>query len=149
MSGIAPGRLIGVDYGLRRVGIAVTDPERGMAFARPALQRKVGQAVKALVEELAALAKAEDAAGFVVGLPLALDGSDTETTRQVRNFARKLASTSGVPVELADERLTSTEAGAMLREAGLSARKAKNRLDSQAAVLILETYLAQHGTATP
>lgn len=134
-------RVLGIDYGQVRVGLALTDPEGRMAFPRPALARTSRDA---LFAELLALAEAEGVGAIVVGLPLALDGTDSLTTRQARNFAESLARRVAVPVHLMDERLSSAEAEARLKEAGLCSRKMKSRLDSQAAVLILESWIARN-----
>lgn len=132
-------KLLAVDYGLKRVGLAVS-PDGSMAFPRPALAR---QSDKQLADDLAALAIQESAQAFILGLPLALDGSETPRSAQVRALARKLQGRTGLAVHLVDERLSSAEAEARLREAGVSARKQKDKVDSQAAVIILESYLRQ------
>lgn len=132
-------RTLGIDFGLKRVGLALTDPDGVMAFPRPALERTTRDR---LFADLLALIEAEDVGRVVVGLPLALDGSDTETTRQARNFAESLGRRTPLPIELVDERLTSAEAEELLKEAGLCGKKRKARLDSQAAVIILEAWLA-------
>ena len=135
-------RVLGVDFGLKRVGLAVCDPAGILASPLPALQRTTRDAMFA---ELTALVAAEKVEAVVVGLPLALDGSDTETTRQARNFAQSLQRRLTIPVHLEDERLTSAAAEEELKEAGLCARKRKQALDSQAAVQILRTWLDQAG----
>lgn len=132
-------RTLGIDFGLRRVGLAVTDPDGMMAFPRPALERTTKDR---LFDDLLALIEADRIDRIVVGLPLALDGSDTETTRQARNFAERLGRRTPLPIEFMDERLTSAEAEGLLKEAGLCGKKRKTRLDSQAAVIILEAWLA-------
>lgn len=131
-------RLLGIDYGLKRVGLALADEGSGMAFPRPVIERT---STDALVAEIGRMAVEESIGAVVLGLPLALDGQDTDMTRQVRNLAKKIKAKTGLPVHLVDERLTSAEAQARLREAGISARKMKERLDSGAAVLILQAYL--------
>jgi putative Holliday junction resolvase len=132
-------RTLGIDFGLKRVGLAVTDPDGMMAFPRPALERTTKDR---LFADLLALIEADRIERIVVGLPLALDGSDTETTRQARNFAERLGRRTPLPIEFMDERLTSAEAEGLLKEAGLCGKKRKTRLDSQAAVIILEAWLA-------
>ncbi|MDR3640730.1 MAG: Holliday junction resolvase RuvX [Humidesulfovibrio sp.] len=134
-------RVLGIDYGQVRIGLAMTDPEGRMAFARPALKRTTRDA---LFAALAALVEAEGVEAVVVGLPLTLDGEDSLTTRQARNFAESLARRITAPVHLMDERLSSAAAQAQLKEAGLCSRKMKSRLDSQAAVQILETWIGQN-----
>jgi putative holliday junction resolvase len=134
-------RVLGIDYGQVRVGVAITDPEGRMAFPRSAIVRTTRDA---LFAALAALIEAEAVEAVVVGLPLTLDGEDSLTTRQVRNFAESLARRITAPVHLMDERLSSAAAQAQLKEAGLCSRKMKSRLDSQAAVQILETWIGQN-----
>lgn len=133
-------RLLGIDYGLKRVGLAVGDDGSGMAFPRPAIERT---SADALVTEIGRMAAEESIGAVVLGLPLAMDGQDTDMTRQVRNLAKKIKAKTGLPVHLVDERLTSAEAQARLGEAGVSSRKMRGRLDSGAAAIILETYLGQ------
>jgi len=134
-------RVLGIDYGQVRVGVAITDPEGRMAFPRAAIVRTTRDA---LFAALAALIESEAVEAVVVGLPLTLDGEDSLTTRQVRNFAESLARRITAPVHLMDERLSSAAAQAQLKEAGLCSRKMKSRLDSQAAVQILETWIGQN-----
>jgi len=134
-------RVLGIDYGQVRVGLALTDPGGRMAFPRPALTRTTRDG---LFEALKALIEAEGVEAVVVGLPLTMDGGDSLTTRQTRNFAESLARRITAPVHLMDERLSSAAADAQLKEAGLCSRKRKVRLDSQAAVQILETWIAQN-----
>lgn len=133
-------RLLGIDYGLKRVGLAVADNSSSLAFPRPVLERTSNDA---LVAEIGRMATAEGIQAIVLGLPLALDGQDTDMARQVRNLAKRITAKTGLPVHLVDERLTSSEAQARLREAGVASRKMKGRLDSGAAVLILEAYLGR------
>jgi putative Holliday junction resolvase len=135
-------RTLGIDFGLKRVGLAISDPEGRMAFARPAIVRDERGGRDALFAELVRMVAEERVEAVVVGLPLTLEGEESLTTRQARNFAESLARRVPVPVHLEDERLSSAAAEEQLKEAGLCSRKSKNRLDSQAAVLILESWLA-------
>lgn len=137
-------RLLGLDYGRRRVGVALSNPEGSMAFPRPAL---VGLSRPQLLAKVTELARAEGASAVVLGLPLLLDGQDSDTTREVRALARELEAASGLAVHLMDERLTSLEAEAMLRQAGVRAKDMRGKVDSQAAVLILEAFLEQRRPA--
>lgn len=132
-------RVLGIDYGQVRVGLALTDPEGRMAFPRPALARTTRDG---LFEALLRMVEEERVEAIVVGLPLTLDGGDSLTTRQARNFAESLARRTAAPVHLMDERLSSAAAESQLKEAGLCSRKRKGHLDSQAAVQILESWIA-------
>lgn len=136
-------RVLGIDFGTRRVGLAISDPEGRMAFPRPAIERKEGASRDALFAALVRLIEEERVQAVVIGLPLTLEGDDSLTTRQARNFAESLGRRVTIPIHLADERFSSAAAEAELKEAGLCSRKRKTHLDSQAAVLILETWLAQ------
>ena len=133
---------LGIDFGTKRVGLAISDPDGRLAFPRPAIERTERSTREALFEALVGLIKAEGVAEVVVGLPLTLEGGESLTTRQARNFAESLARRVSCPVQLMDERLSSVAAEEQLKEAGLCSRKRKERLDSQAAVQILESWLA-------
>jgi putative Holliday junction resolvase len=127
------GRVIGVDHGLRRVGLAVGDDETGMAFPRAVVSaRGAAQAVSSL-------AAAEGTDRVVVGLPLNMDGTEGPQAAAAREFGRELADI-GLRVVFADERLTTWEAAERARNA--NRRPGPNTIDSAAAALILEQYLA-------
>jgi putative Holliday junction resolvase len=137
-------RLLGIDFGLKRIGLAITDAEARMAFPLKTVERTTREAA---FEEILDVIRDEDVAKVVVGLPLDLEGEATLSTRQAVNFARSLERRTDIPVAFADERLTSAEAEERLHEAGVSGKRLKNALDSQAAVLILESYIEHGGTA--
>lgn len=134
-------RTLGIDFGTKRVGLAITDPEGRMAFARKSIERTTRDG---LFEAIMAIVEAESVQAVVVGLPLTLEGDDSLTTRQARNFAESLGRRVTCPIHLVDERLSSCAAEEQLKEAGLCSRKRKERLDSQAAVQILEAWIAQN-----
>lgn len=130
-------RLIGLDHGSRRIGVAVGDTETGMAFARPAIIRRN------LVADLAAIRAvvgADAAETVVIGLPLATDGSEGAQAASARRFGEQLAA-AGMLVAYEDERLSSWQAGERLAEAGRAPRRASGELDSAAARVILQQYL--------
>ncbi|WP_461210343.1 Holliday junction resolvase RuvX [Desulfocurvus sp. DL9XJH121] len=134
-------RILGIDFGLKRVGLALTDGLGTMAFPHATLTRTTRDA---LFEEILRVIEAEGVEEIVVGLPLLLDGGDSLTTRQARNFAASLARRTDRPVVLVDERLSSEAAEQDLLQAGMGRRaKRKEVLDQQAAVRILETRLQQ------
>jgi putative Holliday junction resolvase len=136
-------KYLGIDYGQRRTGIAVSDPSGIMAFPRRTI-RMSGR--EAFFAELLALAEEEGAGAFVVGLPLRRDGSDSETTRQVRNMAESLSRRSSLPVHLVEETLTSWDAERLLRGAGKKGKALRALKDQAAAVAILETFLRRIGS---
>ncbi|MCS7042619.1 MAG: Holliday junction resolvase RuvX [Bryobacteraceae bacterium] len=142
------GRILALDIGQRRIGLAIA-VEGSAAHGLAALSRR------SAAEDIARLKRIAEERGvqrFVVGLPLNMDGSESEMTRRVRAFAERLARETGIEVAYQDERLTSFEAEQRLRERGMSLRKmleAKRRgaVDELAAVLILEDYLRRAGGA--
>ncbi len=130
-------RIIALDHGSRRIGVAVGDTETGMAFARPALLRRN------LVTDLAAIGRlvAADAVQMiVVGLPLNMDGTEGEQAAAARSFGEQVAQ-NGIGVVYEDERLSSWEAGERLSEVGRRPRREGGELDSAAARVILQQYL--------
>ncbi len=134
-------RLLGVDHGRRRIGIAVADSETSVAFARPAVLRSGAAGVAAVV----ALARDERAQLVVVGLPRNMDGSEGPQAAVARAFGDALVA-AGLPVTYVDERLTSWEAAQRLGSAAHRRSRASGELDSAAARLILQDYL-DAGTA--
>ena len=132
------GRLLGIDYGTKRVGIAVSDPDRRLAVPWGAVRRRDD---RSLVRQLVALAEREGVTGFVVGEPRHLDGRLGDAARRVRRFAARLGETSGLPVELIDESLTSVEAEARLRRAGTDPADEPERIDAVAAQILLQEAL--------
>ncbi|WP_243439723.1 Holliday junction resolvase RuvX [Fundidesulfovibrio soli] len=132
-------RTLGVDYGLKRVGLAVTDPNGSMAFPLETIQR---EGRDELFARLVSLVERECVERVVVGWPAPAEGRDSLTARQTVNFARSLARRVAVPVLLMDETLSSESAMDDLRQAGVKPSKRKAVLDQRAAVLILESFLA-------
>lgn len=134
-------RILAVDYGERRVGLALSDPSAIIASPLPTLKRRKGK--RPPVAPIARLVEEHGAEEIVVGLPLTLDGADSDWTREVREFARALAARTGLPVALQDERMTSVEAERAVRSIGLPKKKReeKGRVDAAAAMLILQAHL--------
>lgn len=134
-------RILGVDYGERRVGLAVSDPTGTIAQPLETLKRRRGK--RPPVAPIARLATEYDAVAIVLGLPLTPEGEDSDWTREVRAFAAALAERTGLAVALQDERMTSARAERAVRSLGLPRRKReeKERVDAAAAVLILQAYL--------
>ena len=131
-------RIVGLDHGSRRIGVAVADSETGLAFARPAIQfRSAAQATSAVAD----LVASEHASLVVVGLPYRMDGSEGEQAAAAREFGERLASI-GLAVAYQDERLTTWQATEQLVTAGGNARdRARGHVDSAAARVILQEYL--------
>jgi len=136
-----PGRILGVDYGTRRIGLAVSDSEGQIAFPEGTLERRNARRD---LESLCALVKEKGVVAIVVGLPLHMDGRRGPEAEAAEAFARRLGQATGLPVEMLDERWTTQEADRALRESGLTGRKGKKKrqvIDAVAATLLLRTYL--------
>ena len=133
-------RILAVDLGMARVGLALSDPEGRMAFPLATLARTTRER---LFADLLAVIEREGVERVVVGLPLCLDGTDSESTRRARNFAASLARRTAVPVLLEDERLSTEAALDDLRAAGVRGKRVRAAVDQQAAVRILSTHLAR------
>jgi putative Holliday junction resolvase len=137
-------RIVGLDVGERRIGVAVSDVTR--TLARPlGVLRPAGldvDAVRLSADEIGRLAREEDGvASIVVGLPRRLDGTPNDMTRRVEQFARQLEARTALPVTLQDERLSSREAESRLALREKDWRARKQRLDAAAAAVILQDYL--------
>jgi putative Holliday junction resolvase len=129
-----------VDWGARRIGLAVSDPLGVIASPLPTLEiRGEAQAVARVADTIREL----EADAVVVGLPLTLSGERGESAEAAERFAARLGEASGVPVSLYDERLTSALAERRLRETGTRTRGRKGRVDQGAAVALLEGWLAR------
>jgi putative Holliday junction resolvase len=133
-------RVIGLDHGTRRIGVAVGDTETGMAFPREAIRHRGAAGAAESVRELAA---DEDAALVVLGLPRAEDGGEGEQAAIVRAFGARLEEL-GLRVTYEDERLSSWAASEALENGGRRAPRQSGALDSAAARLILQQYLDAH-----
>lgn len=134
-------RIIGIDYGERRIGIAISDPTATIAQPLTVLRRRAGK--RPPVQAIADLAAEHGAQHIVVGLPLTLAGDESDWTREVRAFGQKLADRTGTGVSFADERMTSVVAERAVRALGLKRREReqKERVDAAAAVIILQAHL--------
>jgi putative Holliday junction resolvase len=132
------GRVLGVDLGAKRIGLALSDPDRIIASS---LGHVVCRGNRQDVEVLAALVAEREVAEVVVGLPLHLSGEESPGSRRARSFAQKLAERLSLPVHLIDESLTTAEAEDILVEADVSRRKRRQVVDGMAAAIILRAWL--------
>lgn len=132
------GRILGVDWGAVRTGIAVSDEERAFVFTRPAIV--MARRGENAAPEIARIAMDENVVGIVVGLPLHGDGTESETTASVRRMATDLCSCTDLPIAFIDENLTSLAAQENLGK--LPRNQMKQKLDSAAARIILENAIA-------
>lgn len=141
------GTVLGFDFGLARIGVAVGETTLGVAHPLTAI---VGEANAARFAAIAALIREWQPTLLVVGLPRRMDGSEHEMSARCRRFAHQLEGRFRLPVVLVDERLSSSEAEALLRESGQRGRdfrENKALLDQVAAQRILQSYFDQHATA--
>jgi len=134
----APGRIAGIDFGTVRLGIALSDPGRSIASPYENYVRRTEQLD---AQRLRRLVAEEDVTLFVVGLPLHLDGGESEKSLEARRFGQWLGDATGVPVEFFDERFTSVEAEQLLLEARMTSKRRKKRTDMLAAQIMLSAYL--------
>ncbi len=134
------GRLLALDLGTKRVGVAVCDELQLTTQPLPPLKRT---SWKELLRQISDLRHSFDAQGVVIGLPLNLDGTEGDAARESRRIARNLALSLAVPVHLQDERLTSRAAEESLRDAGVDGVELTARLDSEAAALILRDFITR------
>ena len=133
------GRLLGLDLGSRRIGVAVTDHSQVVATGVEALPRSGDRrgdhaAVARLVEEY-------EAVGVVVGVPLSLSGAEGPAAKYVLEEVSELRSTLNVEIATVDERLTTVAASGALRAAGRSSRRQRDVIDQTAAAMILQSYV--------
>lgn len=142
-------KIVAVDYGLARAGLAAGDDELGFAWPLATLSLDGFKNRKEHLQAIADRVAAEGAGLCVLGLPLLDDGSESLTTRQVKNAAERLARRLACPCVFVNEFLTSREAMGDLEASGLKTRKRKAVLDQAAAVRILESYLANPAQAVP
>jgi putative holliday junction resolvase len=137
----AMSRVLAVDYGTRRIGLALSDPTRTLASPIPTLVRRAGK--RPPWAELQRVVEENEVAEIVVGLPLHLSGEETAWCAEVRRFSEALSSRTGLPVHLLDERLTSVYGERLVRGSGLrkSEREDKSRVDAAAAAILLQVHL--------
>ena len=128
-------KLLALDFGKKRIGVAAGDSKIGVAAARDFLENN-----SEIFENLAELVKRENIEKILVGLPRGLQ-EETKQTEIARDFAAKLDVKTDAIVELVDERFTSRIAGANLHAAGKNSRQQKNLVDSESARIILQEYL--------
>jgi len=129
-------RILGIDHGDVRIGIAMSDETAFLASPLTTVQNG-----KAAIDEIVALVVDHKVETIVVGLPLNMDGSCGSATKKVRKFSQKLAEKTSVPILEMDERLTTVTAHHNLREAGLDGRQRKGVVDMAAAQIILQDWL--------
>ena len=133
------GRVLAVDYGEKRIGLAVSDPTRTIASPAGFIVRRAGK--RPPVAELLRRAQALEVQAFVLGLPLDDNGEETPRAAEVRRVAAAIEERSGMPVTLVDERYTTAAALRAVREMGGSTRGRKGDVDALAATILLQYTL--------
>jgi putative Holliday junction resolvase len=132
------GRVLALDVGKKRIGLAISDPLGISAQGLPTLHRT---RIRDDLQRLHQLAQERDVALFLVGKPVHMSGDESRQSAYTADFAERLREKTGIPIAYWDERLTSLEAERVLREAKASLEQRKEAVDRLAAVLLLESYL--------
>lgn len=132
------GRILALDVGRRRIGMAISDPLGMTAQGLPTLERTQ---IRADISHLARMVRENEVERILVGLPLHLSGSEGRQAEYVREFASRLERETGLRVVFWDERFTTVEANRVLRESGIGLEKRTRAVDKLSAVILLESYL--------
>ena len=137
-------RVLGIDFGEVRIGIAISDPAGRMAMPLTTLNRVSDQDA---IAQIQAIVAQEDIEHLVLGEPRNMDGSIGDAANRVRSFRRKLQERIPLPCDLVDETLTSVEARERLLDAGVDPGRVRERIDQVAAQILLEQYFASDSKA--
>ena len=133
------GRILGVDYGSKRVGLAISDPDRIISSPLTTLDRRDAVSDAKFFRDLIA---SEAVVEIVVGLPMHTDGREGVKAQEARAYGNWLAETTGLPVSYFDERFTTVHAEEALWNAGLTHKRRKDRRDCVAAQMMLQGFMA-------
>lgn len=139
-------RLLGLDIGTKRIGVALSDPLGFLAAPLLTIDHKNKQKD---IEKILEIARTYEVSTIVVGLPISLDGNLWQQGQKVLGFAEMLRKASPTKIDTWDERFTSAEAEKLIREAGGKPSKNKSKIDSVAAALILQSYLNSREVQSP
>jgi putative Holliday junction resolvase len=142
----AATKLLGIDYGNVRIGLAISDPERKFSFPLATHQRGNRDQDAAFFRKVIA---DESIGGLIVGLPIHLNGTEGQAAAAARAFGQWLGEVTGLPLVYFDERFTTVEAESALWQAGLTHKKRKERRDRVAAQMLLQAYLDAGCPADP
>lgn len=135
-------RLMGIDFGDARVGIALSDPLGIMAQGYGTIKN---DGTEKLYEEILAIIKEKEVTKIVIGLPKNMDGTEGFRADATKEFAEKLKTYTDVEIDFSDERLTTVSAHSFLSEMNVRGQKRKGVVDTLSAALILENYMKRHG----
>ena len=136
------GRVIGIDYGDKRCGVAVSDPSWTIATAHRVISNT---GMDRVIQEIAGLCLDQEVECIILGWPLNMDGTEGPATEKVRVFLLKMKPAIDLPIETWDERLTTRTAESILIEAGTRRKKRKGLVDKVAAQVLLQHYLDSSG----
>ena len=131
-------RILGIDYGTVRIGLALSDPTGILASPLPFLENQAPQQVTNALSELI---QTHQIAGLVIGLPRNMDGTYGPSAQKVRDFIAQIQKSISLPVTQIDERLTTAQASKQLSGIGLNQKDLRKKIDSSSACLILQQYL--------
>lgn len=137
------GRIVAVDYGTVRIGLAICDPDRILASPLQVHQVTPGEAggYEMDVEYFRHLARDERIGAWIVGLPIHCDGGESDKSAEARKFATWLSESTGLPARLFDERFTTVAANQKIHQGKTTRKKTKKRIDAIAAQVLLESFL--------
>ena len=134
-------RIMGLDYGSRTVGVAISDELLLTAQAKEIIRRKEENKLRKTLARIEELIQEYGVEKIVLGLPVHMDESPSERSELCLEFKEKIERRTGIPVEMLDERLTTVEADAIMDEVGIKGRERKEYVDMIAAQIILQDYL--------
>lgn len=132
------GAVLGIDYGEKRIGLAISTEDKSFTFPRDTITRVTNEQSIAAIKQLC---DNENVTEVVLGLPLDQNGDEGTAAQSVRRFGDSLAEKLGMTMQYQDERFSSTESKQQLRSAGAKEKSMRGQVDQGAAVLILQTYL--------
>ena len=133
--------LVGLDVGFKTIGIAVSD--RSLTIATP-INTVIRKGTKKDLLKIEEFLSEYEVGGFIIGMPISLDGSQNEQTKKIRIFSNELQSYFSIPIEFWDERYSSDIIFKEMRKSGFSSTKIKKKLDQQSAAYILQGYLDRY-----
>jgi len=137
------GRILGLDYGKKRIGVSISDP---LGLSAQPVATWTERHMDRVIEKIDHLCRDASVSKIVIGLPLTLKGEMGQMAQKVERFRNRLTSRVNLPIVLWDERLTSVQATSILHKMGMKPSRDKEKVDRMAAVLILQNYLDhQHG----
>ncbi|MCP4415842.1 MAG: Holliday junction resolvase RuvX [Chloroflexi bacterium] len=141
MSARYPGRIMALDLGSKRIGVAISDPTRTIAKSYGVIKRKSRAEDFARYQHILAEQKVTM---LLIGLPTTADGDDSATAVWIRDYMAEFSQQCDIPVEFWDESFTTVQAEASLRQRGKRGKKARAQVDAVAAAFILQNYLDAH-----